>query len=370
MKKLLFFIPNLMHGGAEKVLVNLVNNLDTSKYDVTVQTIFDVGVNKQYLKPHIKYKYIFKNLFRGSTTIFKLFTPETLYKYFIKDEYDVIISYLEGPTSRILAGCNNEKIKKVAWIHIELNDSKSAALGYRNINEANHYYNKFNKIIAVSENVKECFVNSLNIKTEVEVLYNTNETEDILLKGKEIVNDVQFCSESINICSVAKIVHTKGYDRLAKVHKKLLEDGLNHKIYILGVGEERKNIENYLYKNNLEKTFILLGFKENPYKYISKCDLYVCSSRREGFSTAVTESLILGTPVLSTDCSGAKELLGYSNEYGIVVDNSEEGIYKGLKGILTNKNLLNYYKNQTKIRGDKFSRVKTVKAVEEMLDNL
>ena len=83
MKKVLFFIPNLMHGGAEKVLVNLVNNLDIHKYDITVQTIFDEGVNKKYLKKDIKYKYIFKKLFRGSTTLFKLCFPKFLYKYLI-----------------------------------------------------------------------------------------------------------------------------------------------------------------------------------------------------------------------------------------------------------------------------------------------
>ncbi len=61
MEKILFFIPNLMHGGAEKVLVNLVNNLDRDKYNITLQTIFDVGVNKQYLKEDINYKYVFKS---------------------------------------------------------------------------------------------------------------------------------------------------------------------------------------------------------------------------------------------------------------------------------------------------------------------
>ena len=76
--KILFFIPHLMHGGAEKVLVNLVNNLDKSKYDITLQTIFDVGVNKQYLKNDIKYKYVFKHLFRGSTIIFNFFSSKFL----------------------------------------------------------------------------------------------------------------------------------------------------------------------------------------------------------------------------------------------------------------------------------------------------
>lgn len=63
-------------------------------------------------------------------------------------------------------------------------------------------------------------------------------------------------------------------------------------------------------ENNLTDTFTFLGYRDNPYKYVKKADLYVCSSRREGFSTAVTEALIVGTPVVSTNCSGAYELLG------------------------------------------------------------
>ena len=129
-------------------------------------------------------------------------------------------------------------------------------------------------------------------------------------------------------------------------------------------------IEEYLKKNNLESSFTFLGFKENPYKYVSKCDLYVCSSRREGFSTAVTEALVLGVPVVSTECSGAVELLGENNEYGIVVENSEEGIYQGMEQMLANKNALKEYREKAKERGAFFSKEKTVKAVENMFQSL
>ena len=91
MKKVLFFIPNLMHGGAEKVLVNLVNNLDRMKYDITVYTLFDEGVNKKYLKDDISYRYFLKKIFKGNSIILKLFKPEFLYKHIIKDKYDVIV---------------------------------------------------------------------------------------------------------------------------------------------------------------------------------------------------------------------------------------------------------------------------------------
>lgn len=370
MKKILFFIPNLMHGGAEKVLVNLVNNLDKDKYDITLQTIFDVGVNKQYLNEDIKYKYVFKKLFRGSTTIFKLFSPEFLYKYLIRDEYDIVISYLEGPTARIISGCPHDN-KKISWIHIEMNDEQKFALGFRNSDEARKCYSKFDEIVCVSDTVKQTFLETSGLnKSSIDVLYNTNETDQIIEKSKEAVDDVFFDKNTVNICSVGKITGTKGYDRLAKVHKRLIDEGLNHHIYILGIGEDEDKINKYIKENNLQDTYTLLGFRDNPYKYVAKCDLFVCSSLREGFSTAVTESLVVGTPVVSTLCSGAQELLGYNNEYGLVVKNSEEGIYKGLKEVLKNKELLAYYKNKTKERSKLFSKEKTITEVEKMLDCL
>ncbi len=370
MKKVLFFIPNLMHGGAEKVLVNLVNNLDKDKYDITLQTIFDEGVNKKYLNKNIKYKYIFKNLFRGSTTLFKIFKPEFLYRHLIKDEYDIVVSYLEGPTARIISSCPY-KSKKISWIHIEMTDTKKFSNGFRNLEETKECYSKFDKIICVSNNVKEEFFKVSRLDSNnMSVLYNTNETDYILEKSKESVDDINFDKNTINICSVGKIIDTKGYDRLARVHKRLKEENLNHRIYILGIGEDQKKIEKYLTDNNLQETFTFIGFRDNPYKYVSKCDLFVCSSLREGFSTAVTESLIVGTPVVSTLCSGAHELLGENNEYGIVVENSEDGIYEGLKTLLNNTDLLNYYKEKAKERGSLFSKENTVKAVENMIDSL
>ena len=73
--KILFLIHDLMHGGAEKVLLNLVNNMDHEKFDITVQTLFDVGVNKQFLSDKVHYITCYKKMFRGNTKYFKLFSP-------------------------------------------------------------------------------------------------------------------------------------------------------------------------------------------------------------------------------------------------------------------------------------------------------
>lgn len=367
MKKILFFIHDMMHGGAEKVLVNLVNNMDKDKYDITVMTIFDVGVNKQFLGEDIHYKYVFKNVFRGNNAIFRLFKPETLYKYMIKDDYDIVVSYLEDSSTRIISGCLDENIKKFAWVH-SAQTEKEFRKAYKSKYEAIECYRKFDKIACVSKDVRENFINLSNIKDNVEVIYNTNETNEMIKKSKEDVDDVVFNKNTINICGVGKVMPSKGFMRLARVHKRLIEDGYKHHIYILGEGDEKEKIEKYLNDNNLLESFSFLGYKVNPYKYVSKCDLFICPSFEEGFSTAVTESILVGTPVVTTLCSGMKELLGENNEYGIIEENSEEGIYIGLKKVLENPQLIKYYNQQIIERAKKFSKEEAIISVQNFFE--
>lgn len=366
-KKVLFLIPTLMNGGAERVLLNLVNNLDYSLFDVTVKTVMNVGRYQHLLNSQIHYDWIFPSLRRGSRLYFNLFSPEYLYNKYIGDNYDIVVSYLEGMTARIISGCKNPNVKKISWIHIELNTKRDFSIGFRSYKEAIKCYESFDDIACVSDTVKQAFENISGIKRQTKVIYNTNDTKDILIKKDEIVNDFTPNNEVFNICSVAKVVKTKGYDRLARVHKKLLETGVKNHVYIIGTGEEQKNIEDYLHNNGLTSTFTFLGYKENPYKYINKCDLYVCSSLREGFSTAVTEALIVGIPVVSTNCSGAYELLGKNDEFGIVTQNNEEALYNGVYKMLTEKGLLEKYKTAAKQRAVLFSTENTVRSVVQLL---
>ena len=98
--------------------------------------------------------------------------------------------------------------------------------------------------------------------------------------------------------------------------------------------------------------------------------MYVCSSYSEGFSTSVTESLVVGTPVVTTLCSGMQEQLGYNNEYGIVTENTQEALYEGVKEIITKQGLLQHYKEQAEIRGKRFNKSVTTKAVEDMFGRI
>lgn len=368
--KVLFFIPNLAHGGAERVLVNLVNHMDYDKFDITVQTMFDVGIYRDKLNKQVRYIGGFPWYFKGNTLVYKLFTPKQLYKMYIKEEYDVIVSYLEGPSARVVSGCMNSKTKLVNWMHIELENEAYATHVFRNMAEAERCYRSFDCIACVSETVKKSFNSMFKVNVPVDVFYNTVETEVIRKNSEELIEDLKFNSEEINIISVAKLMKLKGYDRLVNVQKKLRADGFKTHVYIVGKGEEQNHLQKLIEENNIVDSWTFVGFKSNPYKYVKNADLYVCSSRKEGFSTAVTEALIVGTPVVSTNCSGATELLGYNNEYGIVTENNEEALYEGIKKMISDKKVFDYYKKQAKTRGNKFSTSETVKAVEEMLEEV
>lgn len=367
MKKVLFLIHDLGQGGAEKVLVNLVNNMDDSKFDVTVMTLFDYGVNRQFLSSKVKYKTWCSKMIPGNSHLMKLISPEKLHRLIIKEHYDIEIAYLEGPCARVISGCTDNSTKLISWIHSEQKTSREAALSFRNEEEAEKCYNRFQKIVCVSEKVRKSFINSLKIKTSVEVYYNTNESEKILRLASENIEENNFNKNEIKLIGVGKLHENKGFDRLLKIVKQLRNENYAIHLYILGCGPMKNQLEQYIQNNNLNEIVTLLGYQTNPYKYVARCDLFVCSSHAEGFSTAATEALIVGTPVCTVQVAGMTEMLGEHNEYGIVTENNDISLYQGIKEILDSPKLLTYYKTQAEIRGKSFSTENTVMAVEEML---
>jgi len=367
MKRVLFFIHDLGPGGAEKVLVNLVNNLDPKGFNITVMALVGGGVNEHFLKSHIRYLTCFRRLPRGHIHLLKLLTPRQLHRWFIKDQYDIEVSYLEGPSARIISGCPDPDTKLVSWVHVEQHTRAIADRAFRNYRESEFCYRKFHQTVCVSEYVKQDFTGLYPNLSHLNVLYNTNETDQILQKKDEAIEEGVFSQGQIRICGVGKLMPNKRFDRVLRIHKRLQEQGYPVHTYLLGDGPERSELERFVTENRLCQTVTFLGYQTNPYKYVANCDLFVCASIAEGFSTAATEALIVGTPVCTVEVSGMKEMLGENNEYGIVTENDEEALYHGIKRLLDDAALLAHYKQQAEIRGKAFSTENTVKAVEEML---
>ena len=371
MKKILFVIHDLHHGGAEKVLVNLVNNMDREKFDITVMALFGGGVNEQFLKKDVKLIICHKRAVRGNSKIMKLFSPQFLFSYYIKDKYDIIVSYLEGPSARIVSGCNDKNTKLVSWIHVEQHDRNTACNVFRDYKEALECYRKFDCTVCVSEYVKKDFQSIFPVESPVYVLYNTNETDQIRELAKESVDNVVFKDNEIKLVGVGKLMPNKGFDKLARIHARLIREGYKVHTYILGEGPERNKIEKIVDENGCADTFTLLGYRTNPYKYVAKCNIFVCSSVAEGFSTAATEALILGVPVVTTRVSGMEEMLGKNNEFGIVIDGTgEDKLYDGLKVMVSSLKICEKYRDKARERSKIFSKENTVSEVEKMFESM
>lgn len=370
MKKILFLIHDLGPGGAEKVLVNLVNNLDPSKFAVTVMTLFDVGVNRKYLKNQVRYLSCFRKMVRGNSHLMKLFSPEQLHRILIKEHYDIEVSYLEGPCARIISGCPWKDTKLVSWIHTEYRDRNEAAASFRNYDETVKCYNRFHQIVFVSEMVKQGFQSLIELKVPACVIYNTIEYDKIIQESEERAGSGLFDDGYFKIITAGKLQPDKGIKRLLQIAEQLKNERYAFRLYILGDGPEEAELKKYTETHGLKNFVYFLGYRENPYKYLARCDLYVCASYREGYSTATAEALIVGTAVCTVDVSGMEEMLGSKDEYGIITENDINSLMNGIKKFMDNEELLRHYSRKAFERGQMFRSGKTVKTVENMLCSL
>ena len=369
MLKILFLIHDLGQGGAEKVLVNLVNNMDRSKFDISVTVLFGGGVNEQFLAPDIHFHAVFPKEVPGNSKLMKLLTPKQLHRLCVKEHFDIEVSYLEGPSARVISGCQDKDTKLVSWIHVEQHTMDKLAGSFRSEQEARACYNRFDQMICVSKYVHDDFCQLLDFQKPCRVLYNTVESDKILAGAGEAAPELADDGK-IRLIAVGTLKQSKGYMRLLNIIKRLRDEQYPMHLYILGIGPLQAEMEEYIRRNELQDTVTLLGYQTNPYKYVSKCDLFVCASYAEGFSTAATEALIVDTPVCTVEVSGMKEMLGENNEWSLVTENSEEGLYQGIKRLLDDPALLAHYKGKAAERGKSFSAKSTVKAVEEMLLSL
>ena len=369
-KKILIFHYNLQAGGAERVLINLLKYLNRDKYDVTLMTVFGAGPYVNSVPKDIKYRYVFKHEFKGFNTMMKLLPGRLLHKLFIRGKYDIEIAYLENSPTRIIASCPNRDTKKVAWVHIEFDRRDFPCAGFRNEQEMINAYNQLDELVYVAQRTRECFVKLFpEIKVPMRVIHNVNDFDQIKRLSQEPC-PIEIDRTKLNMCAVNRLFYVKGFHRLIAAFARLKDDGLidDVKLYILGRGTERDVLEQQIAAAGLTEHIILVGFDANPYRYLSRMDLFVCSSYREGYSTATTEAISLGVPVFTTDCSGMEEILD-DGKFGMIVPNDDESIYQGLKDLLTHRERIGEYAGKIKAESN-FTTRALVEEYEKFFDSL
>ena len=376
MKKILIFVDSLNEGGVSKVLLDLLENINKEKYDITVMTLYNQGVYIDEVRKYAKYKYCF-NIPDANDNSLKaklyrkywggmLRLPESfMYRWFVKEKYDIEIAFMHGWSTKFISGSNNRVSKKIAWVHVDLVTWNRVDGVFKNLEHHKKAYSKFDEVLCVSQTVKKGVEKKYNVKN-ARVLYNPINREKILKLSNEKIDDIKLSSK-FRLISVGRLSEQKGYDRLLRVFKKLKSDGLDIELILVGNGDKYNELNEYIVENKLEKDVTLLGFKENPYKYVRASDLFICSSISEGFSLVIGEAMAIGIPVVSVDCPGPNEVLDFG-KYGELVSNNEVDLYNGIKEMINNKVLYEKYKNKANERGKMFSINKFINEVENILD--
>jgi len=379
-KKILIRIGSLRHGGAEKVLVTFLKNLPENKYEIDLLLNLYSGkyltevpswINIVYLNkgemittnriqdiPRKIYRVIYQNLLKSF--------PKLLYSGKLKGKkYDIEFAAIHGMRDEIL-NSPLKNSKKIVWIHNDLSEVK----GY-NEDEIKQFFG-FDSIMVISEKIKETFLDVAQNEAEkqkIEKIYNPLDTEEILTKAEKPVLNYNFDSTTPTFISVGTVFPQKGFDRLLKVHKKLLDEGLKHKILIVGDGYDFENIKKLKLELGVDNTATMLGFTDNPYPYFKHSDFYLLSSRYEGFPTVLFEAITLKKKIIATEVSGVKEMLN-DGEIGLIVENSEEGIYYGMKRALENSEDFNPYSENLKAYTMPFSLQNSVDSIMKIIDRL
>lgn len=371
--KVLFFIPTLSNGGAERVLCNLVDKLVTHK-DINIDVLTLFKDDRDKLPTDVGYRYIWKRKFRGNVQLLKLIHAKWLYNRMIAryGKYDIVVSYLQSPSMRVVGACTSSKTKTVNWIHNEFHDITKLKHLYRNDEECRKSMLHYDATVYMSESAKaamEKWFSSL-AKKKSRVIYNVNDFDKILRLSEETMESISFDSNKFNIISVGRFTQQKAFDRLIRITAFLRKANVEVELYLLGDGALRQSYIDLSEKLGIKNNLHLLGFQENPFKYVRQADLFVCSSIHEGYSTAVTESLVVGTPVVTTDCSGMKELLGVNSEYGIITPNDETALGKAVLTVANDKALYQRLKEKAIERGQQLIQTDNVAPVINLFNDL
>lgn len=370
MKKVLFVINTMGQAGAERAMLELIKTINSPKLEISLLVLLNRGelfsevpsfvqvLNKKpdsgsvlaHAKPVLAKLVIKKAFFNASLCknlpwLLKNFSvqkktgriqPDKLLWKIISDgtkelseTFDVAIAFLEGGAAYYVADHIYAE-KKIAFIHIEYEKSGFTPL-------LDHgCYHKMDRIYAVSQGARDSFLQMYpSCKEKTKIFHNIINTEMIrkrAMQGTGFTDDFQ----GFRIVTVGRLHYQKAYDITISVLKQLRQMGQNIRWYVLGDGPQRKEVEQWIREANLEKDFILLGMVENPYPYISQCDLYVHVTRYEGKSIAIEEAQVLGKPVIASDCPGNREQIKH-RENGLLVPLEQERIIRSILELINDK---------------------------------
>ena len=346
MKKVLFVVDERMMGGVSVLLQDILRFINIKKYEIDVMILhnhgdylnnLDKSINIIYgtpffeavdynLKEVLKSKNL-KLIFRKCYLVFLLKT-KLIGKKIIKErkkcltkKYDVEVAFKDGITAVFTA--YGDSTKKYHWLHTDYSQFDPVSK-YKSLFQ--EIFLKFDKIIGISNGVLIEFLKIYKAR-DTEVIYNLIDEEKI--KKNSLEENIEFKNDKLNLISVGRIHPMKGYDRLIEVlHQLDINEKLDKVcVRLIGSGPDDEKIKGMIENYKLQDKVIFMGKKTNPFPYVKASDCFLMTSRFEPFGLVILESLILKVPVLSLEVLSIHEIM--KEKYGIIVENSFEGLYNG-----------------------------------------
>lgn len=274
----------------------------------------------------------------------------------LKYRYEQEIAFKDGFCGLFVA--YGDAGRKVQWLHSDY-AKKDYLENYRSL--FMQVFNDIDIFVAVSKNVGEHFNNIYHQSNKTIVIENI--VDEVKIKEKSKLEKVKYDGD-INLISVGRLHKDKGFDRVINVLSKLKEENKlgDIKYYIIGDGSEYDNLKKLINDKKLNDSVFMLGNKENPYPYFKAADLFVMSSLHESYGLVIVEALILGVPVISTKIATIYDIL--DEKYGLIVDNSFDGLYNGIRKIIDENLISNWKKN---LKGYKCDNKKVIEKIEKIL---
>lgn len=364
MKKLVFLHKNLVIGGVEKVLLNLLKNLDRNKFKLKLILLEKQGELIVEIPKDIEVIYLKKKcLFQKNFFILKVFkTIINTISYLIQMnkmiEKDEILLNINIRNIVINSSIYLFKNQKIGWIHGNiLND-------YGKIQEKVNYllFNQYIKIFNISDQGKKDFDNKFyKLKMKNRILYNSFDIDTIIKKSnRDVIQEKNY------LLTIGRLDYEKGFDILIEAMSLLKQEGINEVLYIIGDGKEREKLEKQIKNLKLSNNVFLLGFKINPYSWLKNAKLYILSSRGEGLPTVLIEALACQKAIVSTNCRcGPNEILK-NGKYGLLVEvNNAFALKEGIKKLLFDKRKKENFERKALVRAYDFSNKKILEKFEK-----
>lgn len=345
-KSILFCIDSLDGGGAEHLLIEILKRFDYELYDVSLLILFNRGVYRDNIPHKVDW----------------LAGLNDKNHPLRRKQYDIEIAFLEGVAVKYVAYRKSNALK-IAWIHTDLYKLHWCKQFYRSKEEEKSCFSAMHKLVFVSTYTEKQFQKLYpDIPAEHCVLPNLID-RDLICRLAEVSVPVK---EKLTVCCVGRLNPEKGYMQLLQVVDKLVSEGLDFQLWILGEGHLRESLLQFICEHQLDHYVSLKGFVKNPYLYMKTADIFVSASHVEGAPLVISEALCLQRPVLATRSGGADEILE-GGKYGVLVDLDQESMYTGLKQLILNRSLRNKFSVLAGIKAMNFEPAKTMSQLYKIL---